>query len=267
MSSDMTFSFCASVRNMERASLRRGLHAAYRKGRKAGAPLHEVVVVDGKLRGNTVEVAFVEGGARVFVHQARLVCHWSKHKSFLRWEARREGIRVDWEEKYDPAIDSAMNTVLTATGESTGALRSWYEPIPVLQRLWDRAGLEGVPWGHELAYKGGGYGHLPWDELLRFSLAFCAREPALVLGVVEERRLEFEARARMPGDRIYYTLLRGYGPGDALIRQWCGGEQERELWLKEEKRLRHELQRAIDLLRAAGDEKGALRIELALRGR
>jgi hypothetical protein len=252
---------------MERASLKRGVHVAYRQGRKVGTPLHEVVLVDGRLRGRTVEVEFVEGGAQVFVHQARLVCLWSKRKSFLRHEARRERIRADWEEKYDPAIDSAMHTVLKATGESTGALRSWYEPIPVLQRLWSRAGLEGVPWSHELAYKGGGYGHLPWDVLLEFCLAFCTREPALVLAVVEERRLEFEARARMPGDRIYYTLLRDYGPGDALIRQWCGAEQERELMRKEEQRLRQELQRAVGLVRAAGDEKGALSIELALRGR
>jgi hypothetical protein len=240
---------------------------AYRQGRKAGTPLHEVVLVDGKLRGRTVEVAFVAGGARMFVHQARLVCLWSKRKSFLRHEALRERLREDWIEKYDSAIDSAMQTVLTATGDSTGCLVGWYEPIPVLERMWARAGLDGVPWGHELAYKRGGTAMLPWDVLLKFSLAFCAREPALVLSVVEERRQGFAARARMPGDSAYYTLLREYGPGDALIRQWCGGEKERELMREEEQRLRVVINIAIDLLRAAGDEKGVQRIERALRGR
>jgi hypothetical protein len=252
---------------MEQASLRRGLHVAYRQGRKAETPLHEVVLVDGKLRGRTVEVIFVAGGVRMFVHQARLVCLWSKRKSFLRHEARRERLREDWIEKYDSAIDSAMHSVLKATAESTGATFGWTEPMHVFERLWPRAGLEGAPWKHELAFKGDGYATLPWDVLLEFCLAFCAREPAIVLSVVEERRQAFEAQARMPGDSAYYTTLRLCGPGDALIQQWCGGEKERELMRKEEQRLRGVINIAIDLLRAAGDEKGQQRIERALRGR
>jgi hypothetical protein len=252
---------------MERSSLRRGLHVAYRQGRKAGTPLHEVVLVDGKLRGRTVEVVFVEGGVRMFVHQARLVCLWSKRKNFLRHEARFERLKEDWTEKYESAIDSAMDTVLKATGEATGTWIGWGEPTSRLQRLWSRAGLEGVPWSHELAYKEGDYAMLPWDEVLRFCLAFCVREPALVLAVVEQRRLEYEAQARMPGERIYYSFLRAHGPGDALVHQWCGGEQERDLIRKEDQRLRTVINLATNLLRKAGDEKGAQRVERALGGR
>jgi hypothetical protein len=256
--------FCPSVK---RTTLRRGLRVAYREGRRPGTPLHEVVLVDGKLRGRTVEVVFVESGLRMFVHQARLVCLWSARKTFLRDEARFQRLKADWAEKFDSAIDDAMNTVLKATGEANGTWIGWTDPIPKLQRLWSRAGLEGVPWAHDLAYKGDGYGTLPWDETLRFCLAFCTREPAVVLAVVEQRRLEYEAQARMPGERIYYTFLRAHGPGDALIHQWCGGEQERALVLKEEKRLRHLLSMALSALDAAGDTKSVRRIETALRGR
>jgi hypothetical protein len=113
-------SVCFCVRHAEIIVSTRSATSRTRQGRKAGTPLHEVVLVDGKPRGRQVEVVFVEGGVRMFVHQARLVCLWSARKTFLRHEARFERLKEDWLEKYESAIDGAMNSVLTATGEATG---------------------------------------------------------------------------------------------------------------------------------------------------
>jgi hypothetical protein len=71
----------------------------------------------------------------------------------------------------------------------------------------------------------------------------------------------------MPGESAYYTVMRNLGPGDALIRQWCGEQRERELMRDEEQRLRTVINMATHLLRESGDEKGAQRVERALRGR
>jgi hypothetical protein len=257
---------CGSVLHVRRELLKPGLRLAYREGRKAGAPIHQVRVIDGKLRGRKVEVIFIVGGLRMWVAQSQLLCAWSERNQMLREEARRERLVDDWQQKYQRAIDDAMQTVLVSTGDSGGALRGWTEPVEVLERLWRRAGMNGSPWEHPLVYKSGGVATLPWDTVVEFCLAFCAQEPQAALSVVEGRRLEYHARAQTPGERVFLRLLTDHGPGDALVREWCGAEAERAAARAEVKRLRELLHGAGAALKRAGDHKAADRLERGLRG-
>lgn len=250
-------------------SLKTGLRVCYRKGRKAGTPLEQVEIVDGIVRNRQVKVRFIDhdaDGWTSWVRPEQLVCLWSKRKAFLRFEERSEKLEADWRAKYDPALWDAMQSVVVATGDSGGFLKGWQEPSETFDRLWLRAGLTEPPLSNPLAYKmGAGVLRLPWDTALTFCEAFCAKEPAIVLSLVEGRRRDFLARGHEPGEQYYHSLMREYAASDAVVKDWCGGEAARQDLRDENDRLRRLVQEGAAALERAGDSAAGRRLLRGLR--
>jgi hypothetical protein len=255
---------------MNKSELTPSLHVAYRERRSVDAPLHEVEVLDGVARDRQVKVLFVDGereGLRSWVRTAQLLCAWNKREAVLKDERRAAALRQDWGAKYDPVVDTAMNAVVVATGESGGFANGWSEQPAVFARLWKRAGLEPGPVRHHLAYRDRhGQAHLPWDTVVEFCLAFSRHEPSLVLSLIDGYDREYEARGHLPGEVFYHQLLRENAAAHALVREWCGQAEERTRLLAEIKRLQGLLSTAEADLRRAGDERGAGRLARAVRG-
>jgi hypothetical protein len=68
-----------------------------------------------------------------------------------------------------------------------------------------------------------------------------------------------------PGNRHSHELLRRWAPAHALARSWCA-EPRRAVAEQEVERLQRLVREAVRLLEAAGDVRGARRIERGLRG-
>ena len=154
-----------------------------------------------------------------------------------------------------------------ATGEETGFDRVWTVDPNRAHRLWRRAGMDGSPDQHPLAYTDRrGHLHLPYETALEFAQAFAAAEPEPCTHYIQEQEDSLRAEGDEPGDRFGHSLLRGWRPAHALVREWT---QAGELGLlqEENQRLRQLLRRALEALRQAGDEQSASRLDRALHGR
>jgi hypothetical protein len=168
------------------------------------------------------------------------------------------------------AVGEAVSAVLASSGEpgaGCDATGTWMDEEE-LRRIFDRAGIYREPVDmHHLACRDrrGGV-HLPLDAAVEIAQAFAAAEPTTVTSYVEDEEETLRERGAVPGDRWYRQYLREKGPAHALVRQWAGPQQEAEELRKEIGRLRGIISRATYELRAAGDERGARRLERALRG-
>ena len=137
---------------------------------------------------------------------------------------------------------------------------------PRARRLWRRAGLEGSPDQHPLAYTDrGGQLNLPYETAIQFAQAFAASEPEPCIHYIQEWEDRLRAEGYEPGQRVSHHVLRNMRPAHALVREWT---QAGELLLlrEENQRLRQVLGQALQALRRAGDEQSANRLDRALRG-
>jgi hypothetical protein len=195
------------------------------------------------------------------------MCPWGDRRAFQRDESRWKALQEAAARDYDPVVDDAINTVLAATGDETGFIRVWTVDPQRAQRLWRRAGLEGSPDQHPLAYTDRrGQLNLPYETALQFAQAFAAAEPEPCIHYVQESEDHLRAEGYEPGRRVSHSVLRTVRPAHALVREWS---QAGELGLlrEENQRLRQVLGHAIEALRRAGDEQSASRLDRALHGR
>ncbi|HEX5493461.1 MAG TPA: hypothetical protein VFX70_02655 [Mycobacteriales bacterium] len=168
---------------------------------------------------------------------------------------------------YDSVVADAISEVLTATGEEGGFISTWSLDPDKARRLWDRAGLEGEPDDHPLAFiDRKGVPHVPYETTLSFAQAFAAAEPESVLLHIQEWEDRLRAEGYEPGNRHSHEFLRTKRPAHVLARQWAG-RAEVTMLQEENDRLRRLVHQAILALTHAGDESAARRIGRGLRGR
>jgi hypothetical protein len=255
---------------MNKTELVQGIRVAYREKRSSDSPLHHVEVIDGEVRDRQVKVLFVDGereGLRSWVRASQLLSPWSDLEPLLRDERLEEALRADWKQRADPVLETAMSAVVVATGESGGLCKGWDETPAVFSRLWKRAGMKHPPTDHTLAYRDRhGRLHLPWDIAMEFCVAFCRAEPEMVLTLIDGYEQEARAKGFMPGHAYYHQALREDVAAHAVVRDWCGNEEERTRLLKEIQRLQTLVASAALELDRAGAVRAANRLRRAAVG-
>jgi hypothetical protein len=244
-------------------------YAQRAKPQDAGCPLHKVIFI-GPAKAGRAKVRHADGeldGLEEWVPTRTLVCSWGERRAFLRDESRWDALQQAAARDYDPVIEEAISTVFEATSEETGFIRVWTVEPKRARRLWHRAGLDGAPDQHPLAYTDRhGQLNLPYETALEFAQAFAAAEPEPCIHYVQEWEDRLRAEGYEPGNRSSHSLLREMRPAHALVREWTrAGELE---LLREENRRLHQLfEQALEALRRAGDERSANRLDRALQGR
>jgi hypothetical protein len=262
---------CGSKRNVLNSELVAGAVVAYREKRSVDDPLHQVEVIDGTVKDRQIRVLFLDcenEGLRSWVRTAQLICPWRDREAVIKDEQAEKRLRADWDDRYDDVLDKAMIFVAVATGESSGFMNGWIETPAVIERLWKRAGMEKRPLDHHLAYKDRrGEIHIPWVAVLEFCVAFCSREPAMVLSLADQYEREYEARGHMPGETVYHQIMREDAAAHAVVREWCGQAEERHRLQKEIKRLQELVLGAANDLERTGNGDNARKLRRALEGR
>lgn len=254
---------------MQTADLVKGRRYAERvRPRDAECPLREVVFI-GPAKAGKAKIRHAAGdldGLEEWVPTRTLICPWAERRAFLRDETRWNALREAYERDCDPVVEEAIDTVLAATGDADGLFRAWTVDTDQADRLWRRAGLDGSPDEHPLAYTDRhGKLNLPYETALKFAQAFAAAEPEPCIHYIQEEEDRLRANGYVPGERFSHMLLRGTRPAHALIREWT---QATELGLlqKENDRLHRLLSEALYELRRSGLERAANRLDRALRG-
>lgn len=239
------------------------------KPQDAGCPLHRVAFI-GPAKAGKAKVRHADGefgGLEEWVPTRTLLCLWGERQAFLRDESRWNALQQAAARDYDAIVEEAISTVFEATGDETGFIRIWTVASVRAHRLWRRAGLDGVPDHHPLAYTDRhGQLNLPYETALEFTQAFAAAEPEPCLHYIQEWEDRLRAEGYEPGNRSRHSILREMRPAHALIREWAQAG-ELELLREENIRLRQLLEQALGALRQAGDERSANRLDRALQGR
>lgn len=205
------------------------------------------------------------------MHTRQLIAPWGQRQAVLRDEQRQARLDEHAAGSDDAALGAAANAVLESSGEPgadvspSGLAMSEAE----LQRIMDRAGLDGQPARlHPLAFRDRrGIVHLPLEAAVSVARAFAAAEPQTVVAYLDDTEEEFRLRGNSPGERWWHDYLREKAPGFALARQWAGLEQEAELLRREIGRLRSLVASAVYELKRSGHESSARRLLRALEGR
>lgn len=220
-------------------------------------------------RRGKVRVRYLTGdieGLEEWVPTRNLLCLWKERKAFIMDEAAEILLRKASEEARDPVEEEAISTVLTATGEEGGFIRSWTLDLPKAERLWRRAGLASDPRNEPYAYVDRHRMlHLPFLSALKFAKAFAAAEPEPCQTYIREWEEKLRIRGYQPGDTYAHDLLREWEPGFALVRYWMAQPVNKGLE-DELHRVRHVAVEAIRLLEGCGEEKAARRLARQLRG-
>lgn len=231
--------------------------------------LRKIIFV-GPSRAGKAKVRRVDGdldGLEEWVPTRTLKCPWGERQAFLRDESRWNALREASFRDYDQVVAEAISVVFQATGDETGFIRVWTVDPKRAQRLWWRAGLEGSPDQHPLAYTDRhGQMHLPYETALQFARAFAAAEPEPCIHYIQECEDSLRAEGYEPGGRYSHQVLREMRPAHALVREWTQAG-ELSLLREENERLRQVLDQALEALRRAGDERSANRLNRALHGR
>lgn len=244
-------------------------YAERAKPNDAECALRKMIFV-GPAKAGKAKIRHADGdldGLEEWVPTRTLRCPWGERQAFLRDESRWNALQEAAARDYDPVVEEAISTVFEATGEETGFIRVWTLDPARAQRLWRRAGLEGSPDQHPLAYTDrSGRLNLPYETALQFAQAFAAAEPEPCIHYIQEWEDRLRAEGYEPGHRVSHHVLRNMRPAHALVREWT---QAGELGLlrDENQRLRQLLGRALEALRRAGDERSANRLDRALHGR
>jgi hypothetical protein len=192
------------------------------------------------------------------------------HRAYVRKFELPDGVRTQHLTLRQPARGLAVagpaGLLVGVIQHRAGAVQGAVGPERA-QRLWRRAGLEGSPDQHPLAYTDRrGQLNLPYATAFQFAQAFAAAEPEPCIHYIQECEDRLRAEGYEPGGRVSHHVLRNMRPAHALVREWT---QAGELGLlqKENQRLREVLGQALDALRRAGDEQAANRLDRALHGR
>jgi hypothetical protein len=235
----------------------------------AECPLRKIIFV-GPAKAGKARIRHADGdldGLEEWVPTRTVTCPWGERKAFLRDESRWSALQEAAARDYDPVIDEAISTVFAATADETGFVRVWTIEPERAQRLWRRAGLDGSPDQHPLAYTDrSGHLNLPYETAFQFARAFAAAEPQPCIHYIQEWEDRLRAEGYEPGRRASHHVLRNIRPAHALVREWTQAG-ELAMLREENKRLRQLLARAFEALRRAGDEQSANRLDRALRGR
>jgi hypothetical protein len=224
----------------------------------------------GPARAGKAKVRHRDGelaGLEEWVPTRALVCPWAERAAFLRDESRGKALREAAMRDYDPVVEAAISKVFAATGDEGGFMKVWTVQPERARRLWRRAGLDGEPDQHSLAYTDRrGWMNLPYETALEFARAFATAEPEPCIHCIQEWEDQLRAEGYEPGERLRHAYLRQIRPAHALVREWTQSG-ELSLLRDENARLGRLLQRALAALRVAGDERSANRIDRPLRGR
>jgi hypothetical protein len=259
---------------MEGHLLEVGRFYAFREKRAPDEPMLKVKLLDKVGRKGKVKIRFEQGphpGLEEYVTTRQIVVAWGQRKNVLRDEERAAQLEEHRRQFSDPALGEAASAVLESTGESGAHADGGgtFMAESELQRIMDRAGLEGEPASlHALAFRDrAGWVHLPLEATVSLAQAFAAAEPQTVVRYLDDSEEEMRLRGNEPGDRWWHGYLRERLPGFAIARQWAGLQQEAEMLRQEISRLRRLVSTAAFDLQAAGEERKARRLQRALEGR
>lgn len=255
---------------MQQSELVIGRGYAYRaSGRRDDLDFVKVKVL-GPFRGARGRIQYQEGGLAglaEWVRTVQIVCRWGDRKAFIRDTQQAQRLAAADARVWDNVIAEAIDSVITASGEFNGFLRRWdTDPAPAM-RLWSRGHLEGSPLEFDpmnFADRSGVW-HLSFTTAEKASQAFAAAEPDLVELYLRRWEDRLKAQGFQPGIRHAHDVLRQWAPQIALARSWTQSQAVKTLD-DEVQRLQRVVNEAIGLLRRAGDERGAARIERALGG-
>jgi hypothetical protein len=258
---------------VDSASLTEGKYYAFREKRAPGTPVIKVKLLAKVGRGGKIRIRYEEGshpGLEEYVSTRQLIVPWGERKAFQRDEERLECLKEHERQGIDPAVVTAIETVLAATGESWVEPSGWGidAPIDPVERVMRRAGLEGKATDlNTLSFVDRfGHVHIPMAGAEKLARSFAAAEPEAVTLHIEAEESEMRARGYDPGDRFYHDYWRQQRPGFALARQWAGFEEELESLRKEIGRLRGLVQTAMRELESAGAQRAAWKLRRALDG-
>jgi hypothetical protein len=244
-------------------------YAQRTKPHDVNCPLHKVTFI-APAKAGKAKVRHADGeldGLEEWVPTRTLMCLWGERQAFLRDESRWNALQQAAARDYDPVVEEAISTVFEATGDETGFIRVWSVDPNRAQRLWRRAGRDGTPDQHPLAYTDRhGQLNLPYETALEFAQAFAAAEPEACIHYIQEWEDRLRAEGYESGQRHSHSFLRQQRPAYALVREWTQSG-DLELLRQENTRLRQLLQQALEALRRAGDERAANRFDRALLGR
>lgn len=161
-------------------------------------------------------------GLEEWVPTRTLLCPWPERSRFLRDETRRAALEEAAARDHDPVVEEAISTVFEATGDETGFTRIWSVNPERAGQLWRRAGLDGTPDQHPLAYTDRhGQLNLPYETALMFAQTFAAAEPEPCIHYIQEWEDRLRAEGYQPGQRHRHSALRDMLPAHALVREWA----------------------------------------------
>lgn len=263
---------------MQTSALEIGRYYAYRKKRRQGKPQPDEPLIKVKVllkahRGK-VKVRHEDGelaGLEEFISCSNLVVPWGERKALLRDEQREQALEFHLGGRTN-AVAQAASAVLESSGEPeayVGDNGYLCMPEDQLQRIADRAGVDGpLEELHPLGFKArDGCIHLPVEAAEQIARALAAAEPENVMLYIEGREHELRSSGWQPGMHYRHDMLREAMPAFAIVKQWCGPEDQLAALRKEIDRLRQLLSKAAFDLQAAGVDRKAAALRRALEGR
>lgn len=238
-------------------------------------PLWEADAIAKVGRGGRVKVRYGEAsphpGLEEYVHSRQIVVPWRERHAFLHDEERLQRVKAESRDAGDRVRQEAIDTVLTATGETAAFLHSaGYLSIELeaVRRIAQRAGLTGPILDlHSAAFVDrSGTLQLPFTGAERLTQAFAQAQSDSVTRYLDAEEEQYKAQGYLRGEHFWHDVLREHEPAFALVRQWAGLTQDRQHLRAEIQRLQEVVQLAITELDRCGATRAARRIERALQG-
>lgn len=239
-------------------------------------PVHKVKVLaklDDKKRS---KVQYLEGerkGLEEFLPSTQFLARWAEVKRVLRDEERLEKLGSTSREGFNPVVWQTVGLVIDATGEDdmytwdARGINRLRVPSKDLARIEERFELEPLESLHPHGFiDREGMLNLPAQAAETVAMHIAGMLPESLLLCIQQREEELLAAGYEPGMRHRHELLRSYQPAFALARQWAGLKGEAELLTKEIERLRGIVSQGIWMLKQAGADSEARRLERGLLG-
>jgi hypothetical protein len=172
------------------------------KPQDAECPLRKIIFI-GPAKAGKAKIRHADGdldGLEEWVPTRTLMCPWGQRQAFLRDESRWDALQQAAARDYDPVVEDAISTVFEATGDETGFIRVWTVDPERAHRLWRRAGLDGSPDHHPLAYTDRrGQLNLPYETAFEFARAFAGAEPEPCIHYIQEWEDRLRSEGYEPG--------------------------------------------------------------------
>ena len=254
---------------------------AYRQGQQLGTPASRVeLVAMPKRKGRVkVKIRHLEGeleGMEEFVNPEHLRCPWKGWWKVERDEAKEQTFLeyMAHQGELERAVTQAATAVLLSSGEDLlldehrNYSIKWGEQVTGLERVADRAGVEGRTWTRLPSFtdRNGGL-YVQHTYLVQLAMAFAKAEPETVNLYLDVEEQELLREGYQFGELYPHRRVLQQRPAWALARQWTAGADGRDHLLEEKRRLERLLYDAIGALKDAGEERKATRLERAWRGR